>query len=82
MLEYKEENYLNAYLELFDLDSVIIVKVPLKDTNLCKLQIKMVLENGWIELDDTPPFDINKLFVNLEINQNYLYNKIGEIYCL
>ena len=42
----------------------------------------MVLENGWIELDDTPPFDINKLFVNLEINQNYLYNKIGEIYCL
>ena len=82
MLEYKEENYLNAYLELFDLDSVIIVKIPLKDTNLCKLQIKMVLENGWIELDDTPPFDINKLFVNLEINQNYLYNKIGEIYCL
>ena len=82
MLEYKEENYLNAYLELFDLDSVIIVKVPLKDTNLCKLQIKMVLENGWIELDDTPPFNINKLFVNLEINQNYLYNKIGEIYCL
>ena len=82
MLEYKEENYLNAYLELFDLDSVIIVKIPLKDTNVCKLQIKMVLENGWIELDDTPPFDINKLFVNLEINQNYLYNKIGEIYCL
>ena len=39
MLEYKEENYLNAYLELFDLDSVIIVKIPLKDTNLCKLQI-------------------------------------------
>ena len=82
MLEYKEENYLNAYLELFDLDSVIIVKIPLKDTKLCKLQIKMVLENGWIELDDTPPFNINKLFVNLEINQNYLYNKIGEIYCL
>ena len=82
MLEYKEKNYLNAYLELFDLDSVIIVKIPLKDTNLCKLQIKMVLENGWIELDDTPPFNINKLFVNLEINQNYLYNKIGEIYCL
>lgn len=82
MLEYKEENFLKAYLELFNLDTVIIVKIPLKDTNLCKLQIKMVLENGWIELDDTPPFDINKLFVNLEINQNYLYNKIGEIYCL
>lgn len=82
MLGYKEENYLNAYLELFDLDSVIIVKIPLKDTNLCKLQIKMVLENGWIELDDTPPFDINKLFVNLEINQNYLYNNTGKIYCL
>ena len=46
MLEYKEENYLNAYLELFDLDSVIIVKIPLKDTNLCKLQIKMVLKMG------------------------------------
>ena len=82
MLGYKEENFLNAYLKLFDLDTVIITKILLKDKNLCKLQIKMVLENGWIELDDTPPFDINKLFVNLEINQNYLYNKIGEIYCL
>ena len=82
MLEYKEENFLKAYLELFNLDTVIITKILLKNKNLCKLQIKMVLENGWIELDDTPPFDINKLFVNLEINQNYLYNKIGEIYCL
>lgn len=82
MLGYEEENFLKAYLELFDLDTVIITKILLKDKNLCKLQIKMVLENGWIELDDTPPFDINKLFVNLEINQNYLYNKIGEIYCL
>lgn len=82
MLGYKEENFLKAYLELFDLDTVIIVKIPLKDKNFCKLQIKMVLENGWIELDDTPPFDTDKLFVNLEINQNYLYNKIGEIYCL
>ena len=82
MLEYKEENFLKAYLELFDLDTVIITKILLKDKNLCKLQIKMVLENGWIELDDTPPFDINKLFVNLEINQNYLYNKTGKIYCL
>ena len=82
MLGYKEENFLNAYLKLFDLDTVIIIKIPLKGKNLCKLQIKMVLENGWIELDDTPPFNINKLFVNLEINQNYLYNKIGEIYCL
>ena len=82
MLGYKEENFLNSYLKLFDLDTVIITKILLKDKNLCKLQIKMVLENGWIELDDTPPFDINKLFINLEINQNYLYNKIGEIYCL
>lgn len=82
MLGHKEENFLNSYLKLFDLDTVIITKILLKDKNLCKLQIKMVLENGWIELDDTPPFDINKLFVNLEINQNYLYNKIGEIYCL
>ena len=82
MLGYKEKNFLNAYLKLFDLDTVIITKILLKDKNLCKLQIKMVLENGWIELDDTPTFDINKLFINLEINQNYLYNKIGEIYCL
>lgn len=82
MLGYKEENFLKAYLELFDLDTVIITKILLKDKNLCKLQIKMVLENGWIELDDTPPFDINKLFVNLEINQNYLYNNTGKIYCL
>ena len=82
MLGHKEENFLNSYLKLFDLDTVIITKILLKDKNLCKLQIKMVLENGWIELDDTPPFDINKLFVNLEINQNYLYNKTGKIYCL
>ena len=82
MLEYKEENFLKAYLELFDLDTVIIVKIPLKDKNLCKLQIKMVLENGWIELNDTPPFDMDKLFVNLEINQNYLYNKTVKIYFL
>ena len=82
MLGHKEENFLNSYLKLFDLDTVIITKILLKNKNLCKLQIKMVLENGWIELDDTPPFDINKLFVNLEINQNYLYNKIGVIYCL
>ena len=68
MLEYKEENFLKAYLGLFDLDTIIIVKIPLKDKNLCKLQIKMVLENGWIELNDTPPFDMDKLFVNLEIN--------------
>ena len=70
MLEYKEENFLKAYLELFDLDTIIIVKIPLKDKNLC------------IELNDTPIFDINKLFVNLEINQNYLYNNTGKIYCL
>ena len=82
MLEYKEENFLKAYLELFDLDTVIIVKIQLKDKNLCKLQIKMVFENGWIELNDTPPFDMDKLFVNLEINQNYLYNNTGKIYCL
>ena len=82
MLEYKEENFLKAYLELFDLDTAIIVKILLKDKNLCKLQIKMVLENGWIELNDTPPFDMDKLFVNLEINQNYLYNNTGKIYCL
>lgn len=82
MLGHKEENFLNSYLKLFDLDTVIITKILLKDKNLCKLQIKMVLENGWIELDDTPPFDINKLFVNLEINQNYLYNNTGKIYCL
>lgn len=82
MLGYKEENFLNSYLKLFDLDTVIITKILLKDKNLCKLQIKMVLENGWIELDDTPPFNINKLFVNLEINQNYLYNDTGKIYCL
>ena len=82
MLEYKEENFLKAYLELFNLDTVIIVKIPLKDKNLCKLQIKMVFENGWIELNDTPPFDTDKLFINLEINQNYLYNNTGKIYCL
>ena len=82
MLEYKEENFLKAYLELFNLDTVIIVKIPLKDKNLCKLQIKIVFENGWIELNDTAPFDMDKLFVNLEINQNYLYNKTGKIYCL
>ena len=82
MLEYKEENFLKAYLELFNLDTIIIVKIPLKDKNLYKLQIKMVLENGWIELNDTPPFDMDKLFINLEINQNYLYNNTGKIYCL
>ena len=80
MLEYKEENYLNAYLELFDLDSVIIVKIPLKDTNLCKLQIKMVLENGWIEVDDTPPFDNNKLYFFTEPFDQQQVNSLKEDY--
>lgn len=80
MLQEKEINFLNAFIDLFDSKVLMITKVPLRDEPLCKLRIRCYVGDGDdIETNEIMPLNNKEFFIDLKENKNYIYNKKGEL---